>query len=342
MILKNYITLLLVFSSLIVVGQNEVCTSSENEEEDLNSIGKCAIDNFKKSKETEFVKISTRKRVVRRRMSSNILNLRKSVKKSSSRKLSILEIDQIPLFEDCSLTSSRDEQQICFNNQIKHHINGNLKYPESAFKNGLEDKVLTEFVINEKGEVSEVKIISSKKHQVLEDEAKRLISSLPKLLPAKHKGIATKMKHKVYINFNLPNHKIQQFYEETEANGIIKDYIRFDKLSEAPVFIGCSDYEATTQQECIKETFVNNVLENLVYPFDAASEGIEARIWVRFIVDKEGYVQNITASGPENAKLLEEEAKRLITLLPKFLPGKVNNEYVNVEYFLPIDFQLDE
>ncbi|WP_157811679.1 energy transducer TonB [Tenacibaculum sp. SZ-18] len=193
------------------MGQKEVCTSSENEVEDFNSIGKCAKDNFKKSKETEFVKISSRKRVVRRRISSSILNLRKSVKKSSPRKLSILEIDQIPLFENCSLTSSRDEQQICFNNQIKHHINSNLKYPASAFKNGLEDHVLAEFVINEKGEVSDVNIISSKKHQILEDEAKRLISSLPKLLPAKHNGKVTKMKHRVYVNFNLLNHRIKQF-----------------------------------------------------------------------------------------------------------------------------------
>ncbi len=340
--LKNYLTLFLVSANLIVVAQNKVCTSTENEVEDIHSIGKCAIDNFKKSKKTEFVKISTRKRVVRRRMSSNILDLRKGLNSSSSRQMSINEIDQIPLFEDCSASLNRDEQLSCFNAQIKKHINGNLKYPEKAFKDGLEDKVLTEFIINENGIIENLNLISSKKYDVLENEAKRLITSLPKLLPAKQNGVATKIRHKVYINFNLPNTKSKDFFEEGSADNLIKDFVRFDKLIDAPVFIGCADYVESIKQECIKETFVNNVLENLIYPFDAASEGIEGRVWVRFIVDKEGYVKNITASGPEKAKLLEEEAKRLITLLPKFIPGKVNNEYVNVEYFLPIDFQLDE
>ena len=84
------------------------------------------------------------------------------------------------------------------------------------------------------------------------------------------------------------------------------------------------------------------ILENLIYPFDAAAEGIEGRVWVRFIVDKEGFVKNITTSGPPNTELLENEAERLIGLLPKFIPGKLNDDYVNVEYFLPIDFQLDQ
>ena len=87
--------------------------------------------------------------------------------------------------------------------------------------------------------------------------------------------------------------------------------------------------------------FVNNILEHLIYPFDAASEGVEGVVWVRFIIDVDGYIKNITTKGPPNGALLEKEASRLISLLPKFMPGKHNDNYVNVEYFMPIDFQLD-
>lgn len=123
---------------------------------------------------------------------------------------------------------------------------------------------------------------------------------------------------------------------------LVKDYVRFDEVTNIPVFITCAGYEADNKKECVKETFVNSVLENLIYPFDAAAEGIEGVVWVRFIIDKEGYVGNVTTKGPENGMLLEKEANRLISLLPKFIPGKHNNNYVNVEYFMPIDFQLDE
>ena len=122
---------------------------------------------------------------------------------------------------------------------------------------------------------------------------------------------------------------------------IIKDFVAFDNVSEIPVFISCSS-SVGSNEDCVKETFVNNILENLIYPFDAASEGIEGKVWVRFIIDKDGYIKNVTAKGPENGQLLEQEAKRLITMLPKFMPGKHEGSFVNVEYFLPIDFQLDD
>ncbi|WP_348742983.1 energy transducer TonB [Tenacibaculum sp. 190524A05c] len=338
--LKNCIRLFVVALCLNVTAQKEVCTSSENEVTDLHTIGKCAIEKFKKSNEKEFVQISTRRRVVRKRMSSNILKLKKNLKSSSSQKLSINQVDNIPMFNDCVSVGVENEMN-CFNEKIKKHINGNLKYPEEAFKNGIEDKVLTSFTIGKSGEIKDIKIVSAKKYPLFENEAKRLITNLPKLNPAKHNGVTTEVRHKVYINFKAPNKNAKDFYQANDS-GLIQDYVRFDQLIDAPVFIGCSDFAESVKQECIKETFVNNVLENLIYPFDAASEGVEGRVWVRFIVDTEGYVKNITASGPENGKLLEDEAKRLITLLPKFLPGKKDNEYVNVEYFLPIDFQLDE
>jgi len=123
---------------------------------------------------------------------------------------------------------------------------------------------------------------------------------------------------------------------------LVKNYIRFDKVNEIPVFVTCADFSKELQENCKKETLVHYVLDNLIYPFDAAAEGIEGRVWVRFIIDKEGYVKSVNSKGPSDGVLLEKEAERLISLLPKFIPGKHNDKNVNVEYFIPIDFQLDE
>ena len=128
----------------------------------------------------------------------------------------------------------------------------------------------------------------------------------------------------------------------TTKNTKVADFVRFDKVTEMPVFITCADFSDAFKEECKKETLVHYILDNLIYPFDAAAEGIHGRVWVRFIIDKDGYVTEITTKGPENGVLLEKEAKRLIGLLPKFIPGKMHDDYVNVEYFIPIDFELDE
>ena len=201
------------------------------------------------------------------------------------------------------------------------------------------------FVVNSEGNISDVKSTSSKSYKSFEAEAEKVVANLPKLSPAMNKGKVAEMKYEVYVDFNL-NHEgsIQdsELAAKTETESMVNDFVRFDQVSEEPVFVTCANYADFDRQKCVKETFVNNILENLVYPFDAASDGIQGRVWVRFIVDKDGFVNNITTTGPENGSLLEKEAERLVKLLPKFLPGKYNNQYVNVEFFIPIDFELEQ
>lgn len=122
----------------------------------------------------------------------------------------------------------------------------------------------------------------------------------------------------------------------------IKDYFRFDWVSKTPLFITCNNTSDDIKEECSKETISGIIIENLTYPSEAIAKGIHGEVWVRFVIDKKGYVTDVTAKGPENGLLLEKEAERLVKLLPKFIPGKHNNEYVNVEYFMPIAFHLNK
>ena len=343
MILKKCLTIFCVFVSLICVSQNNnVCTKSDASI-DLNSIGKCAIKKFKKSNSKEYIKVSTittRNRFVRNRKKLFINKRKKEIAKKAE--LTIASVDNIPVFKNCSSVSFENRLQ-CFNQQISEHISTNLIYPKEAFQNKIEDKVSITFIIGKEGIVKSIKAKSTKNNSSFENEAKRIISSLPPFIPAKHKGEIRDVKHEIHIDFELSNEdKTKNTNLIASGEGVINDYLRFDIVSDAPVFVDCADYAGDSKQNCVKETIVNTILENLTYPFDAASQGIEGRVWVRFIVDKEGYVTNITTEGPANGELLEEEAKRLVTLLPKFVSGKHNGAYVNVEYFIPIDFQLNE
>lgn len=343
MILKNYLTIVSVFLGLICFSQsNTVCTSSNADIADINSIGKCAIENFKKTSGEEYVKVSTRNRYVRKR--NNLYSkLRKKVATTAEEsRFTVDNVESIPLFQNCTSVSVL-EQKKCFNEQMSMHISGNLKYPEDALRNGVEDKVLATFTINTNGTIKDIHVVSSKKNALLEEEAKRLVSSLPQLIPAKHKGVSKEIRHKVYIDFDIHNQGVDVASGlDSHGDKLINDFVRFDQVTETPVFIDCADFEEDVKHDCFKETIVHSILDNLTYPFDAAAEGIEGRVWVRFIIDDSGYVKNIATTGPSNGILLEKEAERLVSLLPKFLPGKHNNEYVNVEYFIPIDFQLDE
>lgn len=65
------------------------------------------------------------------------------------------------------------------------YIPANLKYPEEAKKNGITGKVFVEFLVDEKGKVRDAKIKQSV-NPLLDDEALRVISSMPDWNPGRN------------------------------------------------------------------------------------------------------------------------------------------------------------
>ena len=81
------------------------------------------------------------------------------------------------------------------------------------------------------------------------------------------------------------------------------------------------------------------IADSLRYPSVVCTGGVEGRIVVRFVVDCEGNIVNplvVRSVDP----LLDREAIRLVKSMPKWKPGRVNGEPVNVKYRLPITFKL--
>ena len=78
---------------------------------------------------------------------------------------------------------------------------------------------------------------------------------------------------------------------------------------------------------------------NLVYPAPALQNGIEGTVKVRFTVLKDGTISNVSVvQGVETH--LDAEAVRLVKSMPKWTPGAINGNPVNVTYVLPIKFVM--
>ena len=76
------------------------------------------------------------------------------------------------------------------------------------------------------------------------------------------------------------------------------------------------------------------------YPVIAKENGIEGRVIVNFIIEKDGTITNpqiVRGADPS----LDKEAIRIIKAMPKWNPGLQRNERVRVRYTLPISFKLD-
>ena len=85
---------------------------------------------------------------------------------------------------------------------LRKHIAENVKYPEIAKENGLSGKVFVQFVINQKGEVENVKIARGV-DPALDKEAIRVVQNLPKWKPGSQRGKPVRVSYTVPINFQL-------------------------------------------------------------------------------------------------------------------------------------------
>lgn len=83
------------------------------------------------------------------------------------------------------------------------------------------------------------------------------------------------------------------------------------------------------------------IQKNLVYPVEASKNGIAGKVWVMFDVEKNGKLTNLKVVKPVNPKL-DEEALRIVKLMPNFNSGKIQGKYVKVKnYTIPVSFKLD-
>jgi periplasmic protein TonB len=82
-----------------------------------------------------------------------------------------------------------------------------------------------------------------------------------------------------------------------------------------------------------------NIAREINYPFYAQSMGIEGKLYVQFVITKEGNVKDVQiAKGIEYG--CDKEAIRVIKLLPNWIPGKINGIPTNVRLIFPIVFKL--
>ncbi|MFA9391644.1 MAG: energy transducer TonB [Prolixibacteraceae bacterium] len=78
---------------------------------------------------------------------------------------------------------------------------------------------------------------------------------------------------------------------------------------------------------------------NIKYPVIAAENGIQGKVYVTFVVDKDGSISNARiARGVDPS--IDQEALRVVNNLPKWKPGKQRGKPVRVSYTVPINFQL--
>ena len=109
-------------------------------------------------------------------------------------------------------------------------------------------------------------------------------------------------------------------------------------LEKSPIWPGCENVEESYIRKCFQEQIQKHIARNFRYPEEAQLKGIQGRVFVLFVITREGYVDAIRTKGPD--PILEAEARRIISLLPRMTPGMVDGKKVRVPFSAPIIFKL--
>ena len=114
--------------------------------------------------------------------------------------------------------------------------------------------------------------------------------------------------------------------------------VPFAIIEDVPLFPGCENVKKSERRKCFQDKIQRHIAKNFRYPEIAQEMGIQGRVYVQFIISKDGSITGIQSRGPD--KNLEKEANRIISKLPKMIPGKQRGRAVRVPFSIPINFRL--
>jgi predicted CopG family antitoxin len=312
-------------------------------------------------------------------------------------------IDEVPTLKECVDLLTNDERKKCMSNFVSKHVNDNFN-TELADSLGItgRQRIFVSFKIDKQGLLKDIRARAS--HPAFEEEAKRVIKTLPRFIPGRQKGELvvvpyslpivfqivgdadysktpnyekfmdslsrrkfrllkelteqrnrilqnSSQKNPVVLNLNKQIDSLRQVLLESIKKVEVKEIdktnknnlteVPFSAVQVAPVHPDCITMKSQDERKKCTSAAVNTFVLKSFNKEMTQSLGLpdgQQKILAAFTIDKDGIIKKVKsrASHPR----LEEEAERVINLLPQFIPGEHKGEKIDVPYSLPIIFEL--
>ena len=160
----------------------------------------------------------------------------------------------------------------------------------------------------------------------------------------------------IYIKIDNVKMKEEKITWQTNPDGVIledlffqlqSDSLKYDELvnwnpNEESVYNEVNEIDKVDEKpsfpggESAMKSYLNSTLK---YPIDAQENGVQGRVIVQFIIEKDGSISDVKISSSVNPSF-DREALRVVKAMPKWNPGKVNGIPVRVKNEVPVVFGL--
>ena len=217
---------------------------------------------------------------------------------------------------------------------LMRFLSTKVRYPKEAEKRGEQGKAYVQFVVKSDGNVDYVQIAKTSGSKVLDDEAVRVVKSMPRWTPAKQDGenvssmltlpVAFKLGDVPTVAVDAPEGK----NEVVDVKITAVDEEIYQVVEQMPEFKGGMD------------ALMKYLSSNINYPQEAKDKNIQGKSLIRFVVEKDGSITDVEVARSSGNDLLDQESLRVVKSMPKWNPGKQSGRAVRTRFVLPVMFRL--
>ena len=215
---------------------------------------------------------------------------------------------------------------------LMNYLRKDMKYPKEAQDKGIQGRVIVQFVVNKDGSICDAKVVKPV-DPLLDAEALRAVNAMPKWTPGKQKGEPVRVRFTLPISFHLADDTTPKASETKQATTVKVDESTVDGEEVFQVVENLPEYPGGMNE------LMKFLQQEVKYPKEAQEKGLQGRVIVQFIVKKDGSIIEPKVVKPVDP-LLDAEAVRVVSAMPKWNPGRQRGQAVNVRFTLPITFRL--
>lgn len=190
---------------------------------------------------------------------------------------------------------------------------------------GIVKEITLSLTIDKTGQTDELNILS----KVTPDDREiinAIFEEFPLFQPALLEGAPVRSTRT--LNLVLSHQGLQVQPQTNNQTVVNENDLPYTVVEEMPEFVG--------GEEALRKYLSATVQ----YPREATEDGIQGKVYVNFIIAEDGSISNIKVVRGVHS-LLDAEAHRVISLMPKWIPGRQSGKPVRVSYTVPINFVLN-
>lgn len=124
--------------------------------------------------------------------------------------------------------------------------------------------------------------------------------------------------------------------KEVYNNGVARTFQFYDAVGN---LIKGASYRSEPAFPGGQKAMTEFIQKNIVYPAEATEMGLKGTVYLEFVVAEDGSIDLLKVSKSVHP-LLDNEAMRVVKLMPTWVPGKLHNRPIRFSFTLPIKFSL--